>query len=75
MLIRNAQTVNDNASHPERDDLPVICAMLLAMFGEWTTQFLSQLNDDIPMKHHGQLCTILTQLLANMNDAVHSMKK
>jgi hypothetical protein len=36
---------------------------------------LAQLNDDIPMKHHGQLCTILTQLLANLNEVVHSMKE
>jgi hypothetical protein len=48
--------------------------MLLAMFREWTTQFESQLNDVIPMKHHVQLRTILTQLLANLNDLVHYMK-
>jgi hypothetical protein len=44
------------------------------MFGEWTTQFLAQLNDDIPMKQHGHLRTILAKLLANFDGVIHSMK-
>jgi hypothetical protein len=45
-------------NHPEGEQ-PVSRSMLHEMFGEWTIQFLAQLNDDIPMKHHGHLRTIL----------------
>jgi hypothetical protein len=48
--------------------------MLHEMFGEWTTQFLAQLNDDIPMKQHGHLRTILAKLLANLDGVILSMK-
>jgi tRNA U34 5-methylaminomethyl-2-thiouridine-forming methyltransferase MnmC len=57
-----------------KDEPPVSRSMLHEMFGEWTTQFLARLNDDIPMKYHGNLRAVLATLLANLDGVVLSMR-
>ena len=42
------------------------------MFGEWTTRFLTQLNDDMPTKQHDDLRSILAPLLSNLDGVVLS---
>ena len=43
------------------------------MFGEWTTRFLAQLNDDMSTKQHNDLRSILAPLLSNLDGVVLSM--
>ena len=75
MLIKEAQddTAQKLKTKILKEDPPVSRSMLEEMFGEWTTRFLAQLNDDMPTKQHNDLRSILAPLLSDLDGVVLSM--